>query len=557
MRRFMSAAPSMRGVGTMSSSEVAIPTRSWVGVRPRMPRLDRAELGLLAIFAIVSLWVLGLDLWQVVDHGRVWTGTDGSYSVDQLQYLAWIQSASRHVLVANMFVIHGTPADYFQPAVAISGLLVAIGVAPWLALLLWKPVGLIALFLAVRTFARRSLPEEGRGPWLAIIALTLFYGSFTSIYGSFGVIGDLFPGFMSWGYPFALMALAALILALLSYVSARRSGRMSWTPGVLGGLAGLLHPWQGEVLAVIFVGLELTAPDTWSALRRLRQTGLSPALRSPRLRLAAVAIGGTLISLIYYAALDKLDLSWGLGRTASKHSMPGTAILIVLLPLLLVALPGYLGPPRNFLIRVARVWPLATIVVFLQSGTSAGATPLHAFFGITLPLSVLAVDGCLRLGWRRIPHPRLLATLLILVATVPASGYELYVAKANAQPAGGNANFITRSERQALSFLRRDPVPGGVLTRYYLGDAVPARTGRHTYVGDCIWSEPNCPQREMRSSQLMEGELAPPQARQFVSSTGARFVLTDCTHNANLVPALRPMLVSVRRFGCATVYQVR
>ena len=65
----------------------------------------------------MSLWVLALDLYQVVVHGRVWTGTDGVYLVDQMQYLAWIQSASHHLLSANLFVLHGTPADYLQPAV--------------------------------------------------------------------------------------------------------------------------------------------------------------------------------------------------------------------------------------------------------------------------------------------------------------------------------------------------------------------------------------------------------------------------------------------------------
>jgi hypothetical protein len=555
MRRNLEAAPSMRGVGVISSP-TATPTRTRVAARLPV-RLDRGEWGLLGLFGLISLWVLGLDLWQVVANSRVWTGTDGSYSVDQLQYLAWVQSASHHLLVANMFVLHPTPADYFQPAILISGILVALGMPGWLALLLWKPVGVIVLFLAVRTFARRALPQAGRGPWLAVIALTLFYGSFTTIYGSFGVVGDLFPGFMSWGYPFALLALAAMILSLLSYSSARAAGRMAWSPGILGALSGILHPWQGEVLVVIFVGLELTAPATWSALRRMRRADAGQALRSPRVRLAAVAFGGTLLALIYYAALDKLDISWALGRTASKHSMPGLAILLVILPLLLAALPGYRGAPRNFLIRIARVWPLATIVVFLQAGSAAGATPLHAFFGITLPLSVLAVDGCLRLGWRRLAHPRAVAAVVILLATAPATGYELWVARVNVEPAGGNANFITRGERDALSFLRRSHTPGGVLTRYYLGDAVPALTGRRTYVGDCIWSEPNCPARERQSSQLLQGEMPAPQAQQFVRSTGARFVLTDCQHNADLVPALGPLLVSVHRFGCATVYQLQ
>src|SRR5436305_2043018 len=125
--------------------------------RPRRP--DWFEWGLLALFGVISLWVVGLDLWQVVVHGRVWTGTDGVYLVDQMQYLAWIRSASHHFLISNMFVLRGTPADYFMPAVAISGGLTALGMAPWLALLLWKPVAVLATFFAIRAYAHRSFTE--------------------------------------------------------------------------------------------------------------------------------------------------------------------------------------------------------------------------------------------------------------------------------------------------------------------------------------------------------------------------------------------------------------
>jgi hypothetical protein len=547
----------MRGVGVMSS-EMATPTQAQVGGRLRTLRLDRAELALLGAFALISVWVLGLDLWQVVANGRVWTGTDGSYITDQLQYLAWIQSASRHLLVANLFVLHGTPADYFQPAVAISGLLVAIGLSPWLALLVWKPVAVIGLFFAVRAFARRALPEAGRGPWLVVIALTLFYGSFTVVYGSFGVLGDLFPGFMSWGYPFALMAVAALIFALISYDTARRAGRVAWGPGMLGALAGILHPWQGELLVVVLVCVELFSSETRAALTGgLSARRLWAELSSPRIRLATVSIGGTLLPLLYYVALDKLDLSWALGRTASKHGTLALTILLVLLPLALVALTGYRGPPRNFLMRTARIWPWATIIIFLQSSSSAGATPLHAIFGLTLPLSVLAVDGCLRMGWRRLRFGRAAAVILILLFTVPTTYYELKDAKVNASPIRNNANFITRDERQALTFLRRDPVDGGVLTRVYLGLAVPALTGRRTFVGDCIWSEPGCPARQRLSNRLLSGAMSPARAKQFVVSTRARFVLADCATRGDLDRRLGSLVQSAYRFGCAAVYEVR
>jgi hypothetical protein len=73
---------------------------------PRRRRLDRFELSVLIVFAAVSVWVLAIDLGRVVFDGATWTGTDGVYIVDQMQYLAWIKDASHHFLVSNLFVLH-------------------------------------------------------------------------------------------------------------------------------------------------------------------------------------------------------------------------------------------------------------------------------------------------------------------------------------------------------------------------------------------------------------------------------------------------------------------
>src|SRR5947209_1879219 len=219
--------------------------------RRRRLRLDWFEAAVLAAFAIVSLWVLAVDLFQVIAHGRVWTGTDGVYLVDQMQYLAWIQSASHHVLSANLFVLRGTPADYLQPAVAISGALSALGVAPWLALLLWKPVAVLVAFFGFNMYVRRTV--EGVWPRRAALLLALFFGSFTIVEGSFGVVGDLFAGFLSWGYTFGLLALGLMVFAVLAYARARggASRRFAWAAVLLGAAAGALHPWQGELLVLI------------------------------------------------------------------------------------------------------------------------------------------------------------------------------------------------------------------------------------------------------------------------------------------------------------------
>ena len=54
------------------------------------------------------------------------------------------------------------------------------------------------------------------------------------------------------------------------------------------------------------------------------------------------------------------------------------------------------------------------------------------------------------------------------------------------------------------------------MTQPYLGTTVPGRTGRRTYVGDCLWSEPNCLGRATNSRALFNGSLGTAAARGFV-----------------------------------------
>jgi hypothetical protein len=176
--------------------------------------------------------------------------------------------------------------------------------------------------------------------------------------------------------------------------------------------------------------------------------------------------------------------------------------------------------------------------------------------GITVPLAVLAVEGVQITGWSRIARPRLVTALAIAAVTIPATVYELKHAHFLVAPATGNSNFITHDERRALNYLARSREPGGVVTRFYLGTVVPAETGRRTFVGHCLWSEPGCTPRAKVAEKLVEGSLAPHDARVFVLLTGARFVLSDCEARADLRAALAPITTSVLRFGCASVYVV-
>jgi hypothetical protein len=546
----------MRGGGVTDGDQARPATperpRQLGGLRGR-GRLNRLEAALLILFAAVAVWVLALDLWEVLLGGHVWTGTDGMYVTDQMQYLAWIESAAHHGLVANLFVLHGTPADYFQPAITISGLLTGLGLPVTLVLLAWKPVAVLALFYAVRALSRRALPSAGAGPQGAVIALALFYGSFSSVYGHLGVVGDLFPGFLAWGYPFALLGVACATLALLSYDRARSQERMSWVAPLLGALASSLHPWQGETLILILLATELPGLVKGAAERL---PDLRAVAATPRVRQLALTVLATGVPLLYYVALDRFDASWHLGRGATKQGFPFIALGLAVAPLALIALLGYRGRAEDFLERALRWWPAAILLVYLQSSSVSASAPQHAFDGATLPLSALAVLGCRRAGWRRLPAARMTAVAALLVATVPATTYELIGARDAARPSPGNPNFIRHGEREALEFLRRSPVPGGVFTRAYLGATVPGRTGRNSFTGDCIWSQPGCLDRGHLARDVQGDALPASEIRRVLRASGARFVLSDCDDDADLTRALGPMLSSVHRFGCATVWQL-
>jgi hypothetical protein len=305
-----------------------------------------------------------------------------------------------------------------------------------------------------------------------------------------------------------------------------------------------MHPWQGELLILIIVGTELTL---WRGDRRTRR----------RIALPLATVIATGIPLVYYVILGRADLSWRLARVASKHSFSLATILIAVLPLLLPALLAARRRPRTFLATVTRVWPLAALLIYLLSASDVSATPLHAFEGITIPLSVLAIEGLGRVGFGRLPARRALVVLALAVATIPTTVYELRGAAQLAAPQPGNPNFVTHDEQRALQYLASDPHPGGVLTRFYLGSVVPAETGRRTFVGDCLWSQPNCTARAQLAQLVFDGSMPADVTRTFVTETGARFVLADCQTQPGLEQALAPLTASVQRFGCAEVYVLR
>jgi hypothetical protein len=531
----------------------AAPIRTTAPSTARRRGPDRFELAVLAAFALLSLWVVGSDLVQTLVQERHWTLTDGFFSNDQLQYLAWIQSSAHHGLISDYYVLRATPADYLQPAIMLSGLLVRLGVASWLTLMLWKPVAVAAIFLAVRALTRAQLTDAFDRR--AALVLGLLFCSITVVGGSVGVFGDMVNAWQSWGYPFGLIGVALITFALIGYARAREAGAVAWAPGLLGGLAGLIHPWQGELMVLVLVGTELVrAPQT-----RRRLAGARPAeiARDPAVVMAALTLTLVAVPLLYYLSLGHLDAVWGMARQHSRHVFEVSGVLIGGAPLLAFALLGYRGRPTDLLELELRVWIPSVAVLWVFSMSVLGATPQHTINGITLPLAVLAVKGARRAGLDRLPRPRLAAAVAIAVGVVPGTAYMLAYAHTYTNPSTGNANFITDGENRALDWLADDRTPGGVLSGFYLGEAIPGITGRQDYVGDCLWSQPGCFARSDAANALLRGGT-PARARRFVTATGARFVVGACdSARPRVTRELGSLIAATRAFGCATVWQLK
>lgn len=380
---------------------------------------------------------------------------------------------------------------------------------------------------------------------------------------------------MAWGYPHAVLAVALIVAAMLAYDRAQRAHRLSVVAPAMGFLASWVHPWQGEVLLVIIGGVELL---------KLRQSLRAGLVRS--LRLPALTVLATAVPLVYYGLLGHIDLAWRLGQNALLHSWPLGRILVPLIPLLVLSAPVYLRRPKGFLQTAAMAWPIAALIVWGLNASGFAGAPQHAWVGIAVPLAVLAVQG-VRNFWLpalgRIPVPRrasaggslgqlarrlgaapagrvlgiALAALAVAALTIPGTAKTMADAHTYVEPATHNQNLLTSDDLHALDYLASDPEPGGVLSSPYLGDAVPGETGRRSYTSDdWRWSQPHAFARAHAARQLLYGQITPAAAQKFVLSTGARFVLQNCRSRKDLQKALGPIISSVHRFGCATVYRV-
>ena len=261
--------------------------------------IDAFDLAVVAGFVLVGVWTVLLLLHRSgPDH--LWTGTNGIYVGDQMQYLGWIRTSLRDILIGDPYTTSGGTRDFLYPPLVVSEVLVRVGVSTWLSYLLWMPVAAVALALCVRALVRRSMVATASRRIALVLAL--FYISplwylashfrWPNLYfGSYSL--EMWPVGWLWGYPFTALAVAFFIGTILTYQRGRDERRLAVGAPLCALLCAWLLPWPGATLLVV-----LMAAEVYLRIRRLAPT-------PPRL-LAATTIACAL-PLGYYALLGHFD----------------------------------------------------------------------------------------------------------------------------------------------------------------------------------------------------------------------------------------------------------
>jgi len=206
--------------------------------------------------------------------------------------------------------------------------------------------------------------------------------------------------------------------------------------GLMGAVAGTLHPWQGELLILVVVLAEL--------VRWREHAGWG------RLALPALTVALTGLPLVYYLALGRLDLSWVLAReaacTPSRSRRSSSASRRWRSWLLL----GYRGSPARL--------PRADDTDLASGGAAdlpalgdrAGGVAAarlrrdHHFRSRCWPSPASG-----RAGLQRLPRARLVSGVVLALATIPANAYALaiahtYTVRPPATPTSSPATSATR-----------------------------------------------------------------------------------------------------------------
>ncbi len=531
----------------------------------RLP-LTGAEWAIVAVFAVASFALFGLNAVDAAANNRLYLGAGGATPKDSLQYLAWATDAGHHGLIANRYGFNDGGHVFLHPIWLLTGLLhVDAGVSYVLLLGLWQAAALILLVIVLRRYAHLVLGNDGRARAVALL-LALFLVSPFFLFvvnlqlhldGTQWVWLLTHSGYaVEWisGYFPKALAVTAMIGYLIALerlmvtldrptLGAELLQPAGFAAAALGATAAFLHPWQGIELAILTVGLAV-----WDGLL---------SRRNVRLLLALVAIG---VPLLYYLILPKIDAGWATAsRGPGKHQngIPLLGWLTTFGPAALASIPGWRTRATSDRQRLLRLWPLAALVTFVVAPTGK----FDAFVGVSVPLALLTV-----LGWRRVLEERRLkgrnpwvlrflatAGVVVLVFGAAPATIRLLI---RYRVLGQTLAQLGRPEADALDYLAGQP-RGGVLSTADVGLWVPALTDDSTYVGHPVWT-PHWHRRSRAVGRLFGDPgtrpLLPAAQLALIEQPGARYVLEPCRARAKLWPLLQPLGYSRHAFGCATVY---
>ena len=543
--------------------EAVAPSPARVAVAAERPERDRIRSrGLLVVVVLTTIWALApiaYLLFDILRDGGVLSGAGSATAgADQFQYLSWIRESGAHGLIANEFQLTPNAAAFLHPMFLLSGIAWRLGLPLQLALLLWEPTAIVVMVGGFAAYVARSERGPARA---AVLLLAIFYLTpvlavldwthqlnFGQVFELHLGMEELSPAWQLWGYVPTAVSLGLMPLALVAGEHAlehRRGHRYILAAAAASLFVAWLHPWQGATLVLVWFGIVC-----WGDGLRGRLRLLLPAATA-------------LLPLIYFQLLARYDPAWHVAQAQNREPhFPFWVLAGALGPLAVPALLGLLNRPRSAHDRITRLWVAAGLLVYFAEHTFE----LHALQGLSLPLAVLAAAGWRRpfSAWdaqkggrptaRYLRPPAVAATIAIALLTVPgviwsAAWYRTSI-RGHYEP-----YIFTASEHAALTFLERAPRPGGVLASRYLGMAVPAFTGRSTWVGHKVWT----PDYRLRSGQadaLLAGHLRRAQARSLVRATGAAFVLADCSERGDMRALLGSMVSDVHRFGCVTVYEL-
>jgi len=506
----------------------------------------------------VSFAVLG----ALIASGHELTGGENAVAADQLQYLSWIESASKGWTINSLWTLPPQTGSLFlHPGFLGSGLLHRAGVGIIASYEVWKPVSIVVVVASFAAYVRRLLPVGGART--AALALALFgltpagaivgWNSLSSGQSLQSQIefaaGAVFAPSWQWGYMMTALAVGLMVIGLLSAERVRtQQGSRRWlgAASLVAFLCSWLQPWQGAELIGAVILCDLLLPRAGGRLRSVTQ------------HLPMVVMGT--VPLVYYRWLAGHEAAWKLAGTANNGiELWSVWVWLLVLGIYLPALRAWLKSTNDWQQAALRVVPGLMLAQYAAIAVLGfGTFPFHAIQGLSLFLGILLVQAM-----REFRTPEwwsqnaLLAAGLCALMCVPGTLHRLNLLRLeihrSAQPF-----YLEPAERQVLDQLSKQAGGGGVLAPIKAALSVPGHTGHPVWVGEISWT-PNFRDRVQVAENFFKQNLTSAEMRNLATTSGAQFIYSDCGHPAGnrIREALGPMIEHQYDYGCAELFRLR